>query len=151
MGEVHDLLAGRGRQEARSMLEERRGPRIVEAAAAWAADVDISTGYIYSGWCQTPLPHRRPSDNSTIWKLESDNMTLLAKPGGFCQLWRIVPNIETSLRAPRSAWQIPIAPRLGCIDRTEGASPDRTHDRSAFLRWQAHPDNRGNRAMERQR
>jgi hypothetical protein len=52
MGEVHDLLNARGRQEARGMVEGRRGPRIVEAAAAWAADEDISTGYIYSGWCQ---------------------------------------------------------------------------------------------------
>ena len=50
MGEVHDLLNARGRQEARGMVEGRRGPRIVEAAAAWAADEDISTGYMYSGW-----------------------------------------------------------------------------------------------------
>ena len=63
------------------MVEGRRGPRIVEAAAAWAADEDISTGYIYSGWCQTALPHRRPPDNSTIWKLETDSMTLLVEPG----------------------------------------------------------------------
>lgn len=81
MGEVHDLLNARGRQEARSMVEGRRGPRIVEAAAAWAADEDISTGYMYSGWCQTALPHRRPPDNSTIWKLETDSMTLLVEPG----------------------------------------------------------------------
>ena len=63
------------------MVEGRRGPRIVEAAAAWAADEDISTGYMYSGWCQTALPHRRPPDNSTIWKLETDSMTLLVEPG----------------------------------------------------------------------
>src|SRR6478736_9038011 len=81
MGEVHDLLNARGRQEARGMVEGRRGPRIVEAAAAWAADEDISTGYMYSGWCQTALPHRRPPDNSTIWKLETDSMTLLVEPG----------------------------------------------------------------------
>src|SRR3954452_11591750 len=36
---------------------------------------------MYSGWCQTALPHRRPSDNAAIWKLETDSMTLLVEPG----------------------------------------------------------------------
>src|SRR3954469_14783612 len=81
MGEVHELLEARGRQEARGMIEGRRGPRIVEAAAAWSADEDVSTGYMYSGWCQTALPHRRPASNATIWKLETDSMTLLVEPG----------------------------------------------------------------------
>ena len=38
-------------------------------------------GLFYSGWCQTALPHRRPPDNSTIWKLETESMTLLVEPG----------------------------------------------------------------------
>lgn len=81
MGDVHDLLEAQGRQLARSMVEGRRGPRIVEAAAAWSSDEDIGTGYMYSGWCQTALPHRRPVDNAAIWKLETDSMTLLVEPG----------------------------------------------------------------------
>lgn len=81
MGQVHDLLEARGRQEARNLVDGRRGARIVEAAANWATDEDISTGYMYSGWCQTSLPHRRPSDNAAIWKLETDSMTLLVEPG----------------------------------------------------------------------
>ena len=81
MGEVHELLEAHGRQEARGMIEGRRGPRIVEAAAAWSADEDLGTGYMYSGWCQTALPHRRPVGNATIWKLETDSMTLLVEPG----------------------------------------------------------------------
>jgi hypothetical protein len=81
MGDVHDLLDAQGRQQARGMIEGRRGPRIVEAAAAWSADEDISTGYMYSGWCQTALPHRRPAENAAIWKLETDSMTLLVEPG----------------------------------------------------------------------
>jgi hypothetical protein len=89
MGEVHELLEARGRQEARGMIEGRRGPRIVEAAAAWSADEDISTGYMYSGWCQTALPHRRPAGNATIWKLETDSMTLLVEPGV-----RVAPGCE---------------------------------------------------------
>ena len=89
MGEVHDLLDAKGRQEARSLVEGRRGPRIVEAAAAWSADEDIGTGYMYSGWCQTALPHKRPADNSAIWKLETDSMTLLVEPGV-----RVVPGSD---------------------------------------------------------
>jgi hypothetical protein len=81
MGMVHDLLDTKGRQVTRDLIEGRRGPRIVEAAANWSADEDLGTGYIYSGWCQTALPHRRPSDNSLIWKLETDSMTLLVEPG----------------------------------------------------------------------
>lgn len=81
MGEVHKLLEARGRQEARKLAKGRRGPRIVEAAAGWASDEDIGTGYMYSGWCQTALPHKRLADNSAIWKLETDSMTLLVEPG----------------------------------------------------------------------
>jgi hypothetical protein len=81
MGDVHDLLEAQGKQLARSLVEGRRGPRIVEAAAAWCADEDIGTGYMYSGWCQTALPHRRPADDAAIWKLETDSMMLLVEPG----------------------------------------------------------------------
>lgn len=81
MAHVHDLLEARGRQGARDLALGRRGPRVVEAAANWATDEDIGTGYMYSGWCQTALPHRRPTDNAAIWKLETDSMTLLVEPG----------------------------------------------------------------------
>lgn len=81
MGTLHDLLETKGKQTARELAEGRRGPRIVEAAANWASDEEIGTGYMYSGWCQTALPHKRPTDNAAIWKLETDSMTLLVEPG----------------------------------------------------------------------
>jgi hypothetical protein len=81
MGEVHDLLEAHGKQETRGLIEGRHGPRIVEAASAWSADEDIGIGYMYSGWCQTALPHRRPADNAAIWKLETASMTLLIESG----------------------------------------------------------------------
>ena len=82
MGTVHDLLEARGKQVARELVTGRRGPRIVEAAAAWSSEEETGgTGYTYSGWCQTALPHRRPADNSAIWKLQTDSMTLLIEPG----------------------------------------------------------------------
>lgn len=87
MATVHDLLEAKGKQAARELVEGRRGPRVVEAAANWSADEDIGTGYMYSGWCQTALPHKRPKDNAAIWKLETDSMTLLVEPGV-----RVMPN-----------------------------------------------------------
>lgn len=81
MGAVHDLLETKGKQATRDLFEGRRGPRVVEAAVNWASDEDIGTGYMYSGWCQTALPHKRPIDNASIWKLETDSMTLLVEPG----------------------------------------------------------------------
>jgi len=81
MATVHNLIEAYGRQASRDLVEGRRGPRIVEAAASWASDEDIGTGYIHSGWCQTALPHRRPDDDSAIWKLETDSLTLLVEPG----------------------------------------------------------------------
>jgi hypothetical protein len=81
MAKVHDLLEARGKIETRALAEGRRGARIVEAAAGWSSDEDIGIGYMYSGWCQTALPHRRPLDDAAIWKLETDSMTLLVEPG----------------------------------------------------------------------
>ncbi len=66
MAKVHDLLETRGKIETRALAEGRRGARIVEAAAGWSSDEDIGIGYMYSGWCQTALPHRRPSDDAAI-------------------------------------------------------------------------------------
>jgi hypothetical protein len=81
MGTVHNLIEAHGRQASRELVEGRRGPRIVEAAASWAADEDVGIGYIHSGWCQTALPHKRPADDAAIWKLETDSLTLLVEPG----------------------------------------------------------------------
>jgi len=81
MGVVHDLLETNGKLATRDLIDGRRGPRIVEAAANWSADEDIGVGYLYSGWCQTALPHRRPADNAAVWRLETDSMTLLVEPG----------------------------------------------------------------------
>ena len=60
MGEVHDLLLEHGTAVARAYAHGRRGPRVVEAASRWLSDEDISTGFVYSGWCQTGLPLPRP-------------------------------------------------------------------------------------------
>ena len=62
MGDVHNLLEARGKQQALALAEGRRGPRIIEAAAAWSADEDIGTGYMYLRLvpdCPAASPTRR--------------------------------------------------------------------------------------------
>jgi hypothetical protein len=54
--------------------------RVVEAAAAYMTDEDSSVGFIYSGWTQAALPHKRLVDDA-VWKISSEHVTLLVEPG----------------------------------------------------------------------
>ena len=59
MGTVHQLITDRGRQAALDFGHDRGE---VDAAAAYLTDEDTSVGFLYSGWCQAALPHRRLPD-----------------------------------------------------------------------------------------
>src|SRR3569833_2395111 len=77
MGEVHDLLAARGKQAA---LENDIPRDVVEAAADYMSHEDSPLSVAYSGWAQCALPHRRtPSDR--LWVVESDHVRLVVEPG----------------------------------------------------------------------
>ena len=56
MGTLHDLIEAHGKHAA---LQSEVDRRAVEAAAAYMADEDNGIGFLYSGWCQAALPHRR--------------------------------------------------------------------------------------------
>ena len=43
-------------------------------------DEDSAIGYLYSGWCQAALPHRRLPDGQG-WQVTGERMTLLVEPG----------------------------------------------------------------------
>ena len=60
MGTVHDLLEARGKQGA---LEAGLDRSVVEAAALYMGDEDGSLNFVYSGWAQCALPHRRLADD----------------------------------------------------------------------------------------
>jgi hypothetical protein len=77
MGAVHQLLLEFGREEALRADVDRR---VVEAAAAYLASEDSEVGFLYSGWAQAALPHRRLPDDQ-IWQVETDRVTLLVQPG----------------------------------------------------------------------
>ena len=77
MGTVHDLIEQHGKQAALLAEVDRHA---VEAAAAYMADEDNGIGFLYSGWCQAALPHRRLPDDKA-WQIRSDHVNMLVQPG----------------------------------------------------------------------
>jgi hypothetical protein len=77
MGTVHRLVTEQGRQAALDFGLDR--PE-VEAAVAYLSDEDTGIGFLYSGWCQTALPHRRLPD-AEGWQIQSEHTTLIVEPG----------------------------------------------------------------------
>ncbi len=77
MGTVHDILGARGKAEA---LKTGLDRDIVEAASAYMADEDGGFGFVFSGWAQCALPHRRLNDDQP-WQIISDRVRLVVEPG----------------------------------------------------------------------
>lgn len=78
MGTVHQLIEAKGKQGALELGGLER-PEI-EAAAAYMSDEDNAVGFLYSGWCQAALPHRRLPD-AEGWQIQSERVTLVVEPG----------------------------------------------------------------------
>src|SRR6476660_6538304 len=77
MGTVHQLLLDLGREGALKADVDRA---VVEAAAAYLMAEDNDIGYLYSGWAQAALPHKRLADDA-MWQVKNDRVTLLVQPG----------------------------------------------------------------------
>jgi len=77
MGTVHQLIRDQGKQGALDFSLDRQE---VEAAVAYMADEEGGIGFLYSGWCQTALPHRRLPDGDG-WQIQSERTTLIVEPG----------------------------------------------------------------------
>jgi Plasmid encoded RepA protein len=77
MGTVHRLIEDLGRQGA---LQAGMDRRAVEAAIAYMSDEDTGIGFLYSGWCQAALPHKKLSDDQ-VWKVKTERVTLVIEPG----------------------------------------------------------------------
>jgi hypothetical protein len=77
MGEVHNLLELHGKQGTLALAIDRR---VVDAAADYLSDEDSGIGFIYSGWAQAALPHKRLPDHHP-WQVRTDRVTLLVEPG----------------------------------------------------------------------
>jgi len=77
MGAIHELIEQKGKQEALVMHLERAE---VEAAAAYLSNEDMGVGFLYSGWCQAALPHKRLADDAG-WQITGERVTLVVEPG----------------------------------------------------------------------
>jgi hypothetical protein len=77
MGTVHELIESRGRDAALRLEFDRR---VVDAAMRYMSDEDGEVGFVYSGWAQAALPHRRLPDDEA-WQIQSEKVTLLVEPG----------------------------------------------------------------------
>jgi hypothetical protein len=85
MGELHRLLRDHGREAA---LRSDFDRRVVDAAAAYMSSEDMEVGFLYSGWSQAALPHKRLPDDAP-WQVTTDRVTLIVQPG-----LRPVPGME---------------------------------------------------------
>ena len=77
MGTVHQLLLDLGKEGA---LKSGADRAVVEAAAAYLACEDTDIGFLYSGWAQAALPHKRLEDDE-LWQVKNDRVTLVVQPG----------------------------------------------------------------------
>lgn len=77
MAEVHDLLKRHGTETTRRFDIDRR---VVDAAAGYLSSEDGEIGFIYSGWAQAALPHRKLPDDAP-WQIQSERVSLIVQPG----------------------------------------------------------------------
>jgi hypothetical protein len=80
VGTVHKLIETLGRHRALQAAETDADRRAIEAALAYMSDEESGIGFLYSGWCQAALPHKRLSDEQ-VWKVSTERVTLVIEPG----------------------------------------------------------------------
>jgi len=77
VGAVHRLILDHGKQGALQLDYDRA---VIEAAAGYLGAEENEIGYLFSGWAQAALPHRRlPNDEA--WQITTDRLTLIIQPG----------------------------------------------------------------------
>jgi hypothetical protein len=94
MAEVHQLIVEQGKQAALASEFDRS---VIKAAATYLSNEDSEIGFVYSGWAQAALPHKRQPDDA-VWQIRTDHVTLMVAPGH---------------RSPRSGDPIPIGVPFG--------------------------------------
>ncbi|MDN3563036.1 replication protein RepA [Paeniroseomonas aquatica] len=78
MGTVHKLLREVGKAKAITAGTVERD--VIETAAKYMADEESGLGFVYSGWTQCALPHRRLKDDEP-WTVASERVRLVVQPG----------------------------------------------------------------------
>ena len=77
MAEIHRLLEQHGKAAVLALDVDRR---IVEAAAGYLGSEEGEVGFLYSGWAQSALPHKRLPDDAS-WQVHTDHVSLVVQPG----------------------------------------------------------------------
>jgi hypothetical protein len=77
VAEVHRLILDHGKEIA---LRSEPDRAVVEAAAGYLTSEDTDIGYLFSGWAQAALPHRRLPDDEA-WQIATERVTLIVQPG----------------------------------------------------------------------
>src|ERR1019366_10262889 len=77
MGTIHQLLEAKGKQGA---LEAGLDRCVVKAASSYLGDENNALNFVYSGWAQCALPHRRLADDQP-WELTVERIRLVVEPG----------------------------------------------------------------------
>jgi hypothetical protein len=77
MAEIHKLLEQHGKAAVLALDMDRR---IVEAAAGYLGAEEGEVGFLYSGWAQSALPHKRLPDDAS-WQVHTDHVSLVVQPG----------------------------------------------------------------------
>ena len=80
MGEIHKRLEKHGKQGALAFAESDVDRKELEAAFDYMSDEHGGTGFLYSGWCQTALPHKKQADDE-VWLIETAYTKLMIEPG----------------------------------------------------------------------
>lgn len=77
MSDLHKLIEQHGKAEVLKMDYDRRA---VEAATSYMESEDAEIGFVYSGWAQSGLPHKKLADDAS-WQVRTDHVSLLVQPG----------------------------------------------------------------------
>ncbi|WP_158744536.1 replication protein RepA [Acidisphaera sp. L21] len=77
MARVHQLLEEHGRNGTLKFDLDRD---VIEAAATYMAAEESEVGFLYSGWAQSALPHKRLADEA-VWQVRTDHVSLVVQPG----------------------------------------------------------------------
>src|ERR1700712_1663670 len=77
MARLHQLIEQHGKSEALKFDYDRS---VVEAASSYMGAAESEVGYLYSGWAQSALPHKRLADDAS-WQVRTDYVSLLVEPG----------------------------------------------------------------------
>lgn len=80
VSQLHELIALHGRRAVYNMVPEKQRS-LVDIAAEVLADEQSRTGFTYSGFCLTALPHRKLPDDEQGWCRDGHLVSLLIEPG----------------------------------------------------------------------